>query len=78
MKRRIYTILALLWTVFIFYILVSFRYVEPKTYTFQFTPEESQIIFDALGELPSKKVEGIRLKMIQAVNSQNDTTKIKR
>lgn len=58
--------------------LVAFTPSQPKTYTFQFTPEEAQVIFDALGELPAKKVEGIRLKMIQAVNSQNDTTKVKR
>ena len=51
---------------------------QPKQYTFTFTPQETQIIFDALGDLPAKKVEGIRLKIIQAVNSQNDTTKVKR
>ena len=59
-------------------VLFSFAPSQPKVYTFQFTPEEAQIIFDALGELPAKNVEGIRLKMIQAVNAQNDTTKVKR
>lgn len=58
--------------------LVSFTPSQPKIYRFEFTAEESQIIFDALGELPSKKVEVIRYKMMQAVQAQSDTTKVKR
>jgi hypothetical protein len=52
--------------------------VPPKTFHFEFTPEEAQIIFDALGELPSKKVEGIRYKMMMTVQAQSDTTKAKK
>lgn len=58
--------------------LVSFTPSQPKVYKFEFTAEEAQVIFDALGELPAKKVEGIRLKMMQAVMTQNDSTKVKR
>jgi hypothetical protein len=78
MTKKHWRILAIIWTIVIFYLLVSFREGEPKVYTFQFTGEEAQVIFDALGELPSKKVEGIRAKMMQTVLIQNDTTKIKR
>jgi hypothetical protein len=52
-------------------------FAPPKTFHFEFTPEEAQIIFDALGELPSKKVEGIRYKMMMTVQAQSDTTKRK-
>jgi len=78
MTKKHWRILAIIWTIVIFYLLVSFREPQAKVYTFQFTAEEAQVIFDALGELPSKKVEGIRAKMMQAVLLQNDTTKIKR
>jgi hypothetical protein len=58
--------------------LVSFTPSQPKVYKFEFTAEEAQVIFEALGELPSKKVEGIRFKMMTAVQAQSDTTKVKR
>jgi hypothetical protein len=53
-------------------------FAPPKTFHFEFTSEEAQIIFDALGELPSKKVEGIRYKMMMTVQAQSDTTKAKK
>jgi hypothetical protein len=59
-------------------IIALMAFAPPKTFHFEFTPEEAQIIFDALGELPSKKVEGIRYKMMQSVAAQSDTTKAKR
>jgi hypothetical protein len=59
-------------------IIALMAFAPPKTFHFEFTPDEAQIIFDALGELPSKKVEGIRYKMMMAVQAQSDTTKIKR
>ena len=59
-------------------IIALVAFAPPKTFHFEFTPEEAQIIFDALGELPSKKVEGIRFKMMQSVAAQSDTTKAKR
>jgi hypothetical protein len=51
---------------------------QPKEFIFSFTPQETQVIFDALGELPAKKVEVIRYKMMTAVQAQSDTTKVKR
>lgn len=44
---------------------------ETKTYKFEFSAEETQVIFEALGELPAKKSEVIRFKMAQEVNKQN-------
>jgi hypothetical protein len=60
------------------FIIALVAFAPPKTFHFEFTPEEAQIIFDALGELPSKKVEGIRYKMMMTVQAQSDTTKVKR
>jgi hypothetical protein len=59
-------------------IIALVAFAPPKTFHFEFTPEEAQIIFDALGELPSKKVEGIRYKMMMNVQAQSDTTKVKK
>jgi hypothetical protein len=59
-------------------IIALLAFAPPKTFHFEFTPEEAQIIFDALGELPSKKVEGIRYKMMMTVQAQSDTTKAKK
>jgi hypothetical protein len=59
-------------------IIALLAFSPPKTFHFEFTPEETQIIFDALGELPSKKVEGIRYKMMMTVQAQSDTTKVKK
>ena len=44
---------------------------EQKTYTLKFTPEQLQTVYDALGELPAKKVEEIRLSIVRQVNEQN-------
>lgn len=57
--------------------LLSFNTQEPaKTVTIKFTVDEIQIVFDALGELPSKKVETIRYKIVQEVQRQlADSTK---
>ena len=59
--------------------LLSFTTQEqPKTVTITFTVDEIQTVFDALGELPSKKVETIRFKIVQEVQKQiADTTKKK-
>lgn len=59
--------------------LLSFNTQEPaKTVTITFTVDEIQTVFDALGELPSKKVEHIRFKIVQEVQRQlADTTKKK-
>jgi hypothetical protein len=51
--------------------LMAFTPQEPKTYKLEFTAEEVQTIYDALGELPAKKAEVIRFKLVQQVNEQN-------
>jgi hypothetical protein len=44
---------------------------EPKTYTLEFTADEVNTIYEALGELPAKKAEVIRFKLVQQVNAAN-------
>lgn len=55
--------------------LMAFTPQQTKTYKLEFTAEETQTIYDALGELPAKKVEVIRFKLVQQVNEQNKTDK---
>jgi hypothetical protein len=55
--------------------LASFQPTPPKTFMLELTPDEVQVVYDALGELPAKKVEVIRLKIVQQVNKQNEQTK---
>lgn len=58
--------------------LLSFNTQVDKTITLTFTVEEVQIIYDALGELPAKKVEGLRTRIALEANRQlADTTKKK-
>lgn len=58
--------------------LLSFNTQQPKTVTLTFTLDEVQMIYDALGELPAKKVEGLRNKIVIESNRQlADTTKRK-
>lgn len=57
--------------------LLSFITQEPKTVTVTFTVDELQVVYDALGELPAKKVEVIRAKIIYEASRQLDTTKKK-
>jgi hypothetical protein len=59
-------------------LLLSFGTQEEKKITLTFTVEEVQLIYDALGELPAKKVEGLRAKIAVEANKQlADTTKRK-
>lgn len=51
--------------------LMAFTKREQKSYKLDFTAEEVQTIYDALGELPAKKAEVIRFKLVQQVNEQN-------
>jgi len=51
---------------------------EPKTYTLQFTGDEVNVIYEALGELPAKKAEMIRFKLVQQVNAANQQTEPKK
>jgi hypothetical protein len=48
---------------------------SPKSYKIDLTPQEVQIIYDALGELPAKQTEAIRFKLIQQVTEQNKADK---
>ena len=58
--------------------LLSFNTQQPKTVTLTFTLDEVQMIYDALGELPAKKVEALRNKIVIESNRQlADTTKNK-
>lgn len=51
---------------------------QEKKIKFEFTLEETQLIFDALGELPAKKVEALRGKIIAETQRQlADTIKKK-
>jgi hypothetical protein len=47
---------------------------QQKTYTLTLTAQETQVVYDALGELPAKTSESIRAKIAQQVTSQNQTT----
>jgi hypothetical protein len=61
-----------------FIVLTSFGTQEPKTVTVTFTLEEIQVVYDALGELPAKKVEQIRYKIFMEAQKQlADTIKKK-
>ena len=48
---------------------------QQKTYTITLTAQETQVVYDALGELPAKTSESIRAKIAQQVTSQNQTDK---
>lgn len=61
-------------TLIVIMALMSFQ-PSPKSYRLEFTPQEIQIIYDALGELPAKQTETIRSKLIQQVNEQNKSDK---
>lgn len=58
--------------------LLSFGTQQPKVVTMSFTIEEIQVIYEALGELPAKKVEVLRARIVNEANRQlADTTKKK-
>ena len=54
--------------------LMSFQ-PTPKAYKLELTTQELQVVYDALGELPAKTSESIRMKIVQQVNQQNTTDK---
>ena len=56
--------------------LFSFTTQTEKKITLSFSLEEVQTIYDALGELPAKKVEALRMKIATETNKQlTDTIK---
>ena len=57
---------------------LSFKTQEAKKVVISFTVDEIQIVYDALGELPAKKVEAIRFKIYtEATKQLADTIKKK-
>lgn len=61
-------------TLFAIMALMSFD-PAPKSYKLELTAQELQVVYDALGELPAKTSETIRIKIVQQVNQQNTTDK---
>lgn len=58
--------------------LFSFTTQDDRKVTITFTVDELQLVYDALGELPAKKVENLRAKIIYETQKQlADTTKKK-
>lgn len=58
--------------------MLSFGTQVEKKVNLSFTVEEVQLIYDALGELPAKRVETLRAKIAYEANRQlADTTKKK-
>ena len=67
-------------TTLLLIVLASFAFTtqQTKNVTVTFTVDELQTVYDALGELPAKKVEGIRFKIFTEANRQlADTIKKK-
>jgi hypothetical protein len=64
--RSVWKVIAIVAVV----LLVSFTPKQQKSFTFTFTPEETGVVFEALGELPAKRTESIRAKIIQEVDKQ--------
>ncbi len=54
--------------------LAAWETKQQKTFTLTLTAQETQVVFDALGELPAKTSESIRAKIAQQVTSQNQTS----
>jgi hypothetical protein len=57
--------------------LLSFSTQTEKKITLVLTEAEVGIIYNALGELPAKQVEGLRAKIAYEYQKQTDTTKKK-
>lgn len=54
-----------------------FSFTGQKKLKFEFTVDEVQVIYDALGELPAKFTQDLRLKIMSEAKMQLDTTKKK-
>lgn len=67
----------LILTVFLFSFQTNEKKAKPvvQKIKFEFTVQEVQLIYDALGELPAKQVEQLRSKIAAEANKQlADTT----
>lgn len=56
----------------------SFKTQGEKKVTLSFSIEEVQLVYDALGELPAKKVEALRMRIAMEANKQLADTTIKK
>ena len=58
--------------------LMAFTTQDERKITITFTVDELQLVYDGLGELPAKKVEQLRVKIVYETQRQlSDTTKKK-
>ena len=58
--------------------LMAFTTQDERKFTITFTVDELQLVYDGLGELPAKKVEQLRGKIVYETQRQlSDTTKKK-
>ena len=60
------------------FVLFSFNTQNEKKVTITFSVEEIQTVYDALGELPAKKVEALRMRIALEANRQLADTTIKK
>lgn len=58
------------------FVLTSFKTVNPpKTFHFEFTAEEVNLIYTGLGKLPAEQVDQLRAKIVSEYQKQmTDTT----
>jgi hypothetical protein len=68
MERKLRYAIAIGWTVLIFVLLTSFT--PTKKITLELTVEETQLVLDALAELPAKKSYTLMSKIIATSNEQ--------
>ena len=68
MERKLRYAIAIGWTVLIFVLLTSFT--PSKKITLELTVEETQLVLDALAELPAKKSYTLMSKIIATSNEQ--------
>jgi hypothetical protein len=68
MERKLRYAIAIGWTVLIFVLLTSF--MPNKKITLELTVEETQLVLDALAELPAKKSFTLMSKIINESQAQ--------
>jgi len=68
MEKKLRYAIAIGWTVLIFVLLTSFT--PSKKITLELTVEETQLVLDALAELPAKKSYNLMSKIIATSNEQ--------
>lgn len=58
-------------------LIVAPAFAQQQELTFKFTPAETDIVWEALREMPVKKVEALMFKMRQQVQEQTKPTEPK-